>query len=221
MRRLVPVAMAAVLAAAGCSHPVLAASRRVPGPSVTQSPSPNTPSPTPVPSTSDCAAPAVAVTAAPATDVGPFGVRKTTGSAAVALTFDDGPDPVNTPLILDVLRECGVKATFCLVGYKVAMYPDVVRRIVADGHTLCDHTWEHIRQLGTYGQPRIRQDLQQTIDAIHAAAPGAPVSYFRAPGGAWTKDYVTVAHAHGHDADRLGRGSLGLEHRPVRDVDRR
>jgi peptidoglycan/xylan/chitin deacetylase (PgdA/CDA1 family) len=133
------------------------------------------------------------VKSATAAETGPFGVRRTTGSTAVALTFDDGPDPVNTPRILDVLRQCGVKATFCLVGYKVAMYPDVVRRIVADGHTLCNHTWEHIRQLGTYGQPRIRQDLQQTINAIHAAVPGVPVSYFRAPGGAWTRDYVTVA----------------------------
>jgi len=137
------------------------------------------------------------VKTATAEAIGPFGVRRTTGSAAVALTFDDGPDPVNTPLILDVLRQCGVKATFCLVGYKVAMYPDVVRRIVADGHTLCDHTWEHIRQLGSYGRPWIRQDLQQTIDAIHAAVPGVPVSYFRAPGGVWTQDYVTVAHEMG------------------------
>jgi peptidoglycan/xylan/chitin deacetylase (PgdA/CDA1 family) len=137
------------------------------------------------------------VKAATATETGPFGARKTTGSTTVALTFDDGPDPVNTPAILDVLRQCGVKATFCVVGYKVAMYPDVVRRIVADGHTLCNHTWEHIRQLGTYGQPRIAQDLQQTLDAIHAAVPGAPVAYFRAPGGAWTKDYVIVARRMG------------------------
>jgi peptidoglycan-N-acetylglucosamine deacetylase len=193
LRRLLPVVMVAVLAATGCSRPVLAASRHVQGPSVTRSPSPITPSPAARESTSDCAAPAVAVKSATAAETGPFGVRRTTGSTAVALTFDDGPDPVNTPRILDVLRQCGVKATFCLVGYKVAMYPDVVRRIVADGHTLCNHTWEHIRQLGTYGQPRIRQDLQQTINAIHAAVPGVPVSYFRAPGGAWTKDYVTVA----------------------------
>ena len=198
MRRcLVPVVMAVVLAATGCSGPVLAASRHVQRPSVTQSPSESAPSPASPLSKSDCAAPAVAVKVATAAEIGPFGVRRTTGSTAVALTFDDGPDPVNTPLILDVLRQCGVKATFCLVGYKVAMYPDVVRRIVADGHTLCDHTWEHIRQLGTYGQPRIRQDLQQTLDAIHAAAPGVPVSYFRAPGGAWTQDYVTVAHEMG------------------------
>ena len=193
MRRILPV-LAALLAAAGCSHPVLAASRHVQRRPATPSPSPTTtPSPAAVVSTSDCAAPAVAVTAATAEAVGPFGARRTTGSRAVALTFDDGPDPVNTPLILDVLRQCGVKATFCVEGKKAATYPDVVRRIVADGHTLCNHTWEHIRQLGTYGRPLIREDLQKTIDAIHVAAPGVHISYFRAPGGAWTQDYVTVA----------------------------
>jgi peptidoglycan/xylan/chitin deacetylase (PgdA/CDA1 family) len=125
--------------------------------------------------------------------VGPHGSRQTTGTAAVALTFDDGPDPVNTPRMLDVLRQCGVKATFCVVGYKVAMYPDVLRRIVAEGHTLCNHTWRHVMQLGGYGPHLIRDDLQRTTDAIHAIVPAATVRYFRAPGGFWTDDYVTVA----------------------------
>jgi peptidoglycan/xylan/chitin deacetylase (PgdA/CDA1 family) len=116
-----------------------------------------------------------------------------TGSGAIALTFDDGPDPVNTPLMLDVLHACGVKATFCLVGYKVASYPDLVRRIVAEGHTLCNHTWLHNTQLGTYGQALIRDDLQRTNNAIHAAVPDVKVKYFRAPGGMWTADYASVA----------------------------
>jgi peptidoglycan/xylan/chitin deacetylase (PgdA/CDA1 family) len=135
----------------------------------------------------------VEVTAAPTKVIGPYGVQRTTGSASVALTFDDGPDPVNTPLMLDVLRECGVKATFCVVGYKVVKYPDVIRRIVAEGHTLCNHTWVHDTKLGTYGQAQIQRDLQRTKDAIHAAVPEVAVSYFRAPGGMWTADYVAVA----------------------------
>src|SRR6185369_6644307 len=123
------------------------------------------------------------VTTAPAHRSGPFGVHQTTGSAAVALTFDDGPDPVNTPLMLDVLKACGVKATFCLIGNKVAANADLVRRIVAEGHTLCNHTWQHNTQLGTYGPDLIREDLQRTLNAIHSVVPGTPVSYFRAPGG--------------------------------------
>src|SRR5262249_53055555 len=73
-------------------------------------------------------------------------------------------------------------------------YADVVRRIVAEGHTLCNHTWWHNSQLGSYGQESIRQDLQETLDAIHFVVPLATVKYFRAPGGVWTDDYVTVAH---------------------------
>lgn len=159
-----------------------------------------------------------------ATGTGPLGTVKTTGSTGVALTFDDGPDPVYTPKFLDLLAQCGVKATFCLVGSKVAANPGLVQRMVREGHTLCNHTWNHIRQLGTYGTDRIRQDLQQTLNAIHAAVPGAKVPYFRAPGGAWTQDYITVAHELGMtplhwyvdpsdwDYDHYGRGATMVNH---------
>jgi peptidoglycan/xylan/chitin deacetylase (PgdA/CDA1 family) len=66
---------------------------------------------------------------------------------AVALTFDDGPDPVQTPLLLDLLKEQGVKATFCMVGFRVRDHPDLVRRIAAEGHTLCNHSWQHLTNL--------------------------------------------------------------------------
>ncbi|HZN17870.1 MAG TPA: polysaccharide deacetylase family protein [Micromonosporaceae bacterium] len=151
------------------------------------------------PSQGSPAAPAPPVTAAPTVPIhptrgtGPNGSHLTTGSYAVALTFDDGPDPVNTPRLLDVLSDAGVHATFCVNGDKVQRYPEVVRRIHAEGHALCNHSWRHIRQLGTYGQPRIRRDLLDTNNAIRAVVPDAAVSYFRAPGGAWTDDYVTVA----------------------------
>jgi peptidoglycan/xylan/chitin deacetylase (PgdA/CDA1 family) len=203
VRRLLPLVLVIALTATGCSRPgELVAPAPSPSPSVEAPEGPDTPpdSPTPAPPIAStpaplpsCSDPAVPVTTALAGEVGPHGSQRTTGSAAVALTFDDGPDPVNTPLMLNVLRQCGVKATFCVVGYKVAMFPDVIRRIVAEGHTLCNHTWLHIMQLGTYGQARIRQDLQRTNDAIHAIVPDAPVAYFRAPGGFWTADYVSVA----------------------------
>jgi peptidoglycan/xylan/chitin deacetylase (PgdA/CDA1 family) len=141
-----------------------------------------------------CATPGpVRVARSPASAPGPYGARTGTGSAAVALTFDDGPDPVNTPLLLDVLKHCGAHATFCVNGVKVQRYPEVVRRIHAEGHALCNHTWQHIHQLGSYGQPRIRRDLTETNNAIHAVVPDAAISYFRAPGGVWTDDYIKVA----------------------------
>jgi peptidoglycan/xylan/chitin deacetylase (PgdA/CDA1 family) len=120
-----------------------------------------------------------------------------TGSEAVALTFDDGPDPQNTPAILDLLKREGVKATFCLVGFRARDHPDLVRRIVADGHTLCNHSWQHLIDLAKRPPAEIRQDLEHTNEAIRAAVPGARIPYFRAPGGNFTRDLVRLARQMG------------------------
>ena len=124
---------------------------------------------------------------------GPFGSRMTTGTLQVALTFDDGPDPKYTPEVLALLGEYQVKATFCLVGEMAAQFPELVREIVDQGHTLCNHTWDHDVELGKKTKALIRADMQRTNDAIHKAVPGAKISYFRHPGGAWTQAAVDVA----------------------------
>ncbi|MCS7301109.1 MAG: polysaccharide deacetylase family protein [Fimbriimonadales bacterium] len=64
----------------------------------------------------------------------------------VALTFDDGPDPHTTPRILDILKQEGVKATFFVVGVKLKRYPELARRIAAEGHALGCHSYDHQRQ---------------------------------------------------------------------------
>ena len=61
----------------------------------------------------------------------------------VTITLDDGPEPGQTPWILDVLRKYNVKATFFLIGQKAAAHPELVRMIEADGHIIGDHTWTH------------------------------------------------------------------------------
>ena len=147
--------------------------------------------PTPKPKTTQ------ATTSAPAVrskgGSGPARSEMKTGGAAVALTFDDGPDPVQTPRLLDLLAKHHVKATFCLVGQNVAAHPDLVRRIAAEGHTLCNHTWRHSLTLGHRKPAEIRADLQRTNDAIHQAAPAAEIRYLRAPGGNFTPSFVKVA----------------------------
>ncbi|GAB3071439.1 polysaccharide deacetylase family protein [Micromonospora schwarzwaldensis] len=117
---------------------------------------------------------------------GPYGAHVTTGSSRVALTFDDGPDPRWTPQVLALLSQYGVKATFCVVGENAESYPDLVRSIAAEGHTLCNHSWKHDVNLGRRTPETIRADLRRTNDAILAAAPGARIAYYRQPGGAWT-----------------------------------
>jgi peptidoglycan/xylan/chitin deacetylase (PgdA/CDA1 family) len=119
-------------------------------------------------------------------------IIRTPGNA-VALTFDDGPDPVQTPKILDLLAKYHVTATFCLIGVNVRAHPELVRRIVAGGHTICNHTWKHSETLGKQSPAAIRADLQRTNNAIHAAAPTAKIKYVRAAGGNFTPAFVTVA----------------------------
>src|SRR6185436_5809919 len=108
---------------------------------------------------------------------------RTTGGPTVALTFDDGPrdSPGTTAALLDELHRNGVRATFCLVGFKARDNAALVRRIVDEGHTLCNHSWQHLFDLAAkkpdghykYSDAYIRADLQKTNDAIRAAAPGA------------------------------------------------
>ncbi|WP_144126570.1 bifunctional polysaccharide deacetylase/glycosyltransferase family 2 protein [Catellatospora sichuanensis] len=97
----------------------------------------------------------------------------------VALTFDDGPDPTWTPRILDVLARTGTRATFFVVGSQVARYPDLARRIVAEGHEIGVHTFSH-PDLSAI--PAWRRDLEysQTQLAI-AYATGVTTSLFRPP----------------------------------------
>jgi peptidoglycan/xylan/chitin deacetylase (PgdA/CDA1 family) len=133
---------------------------------------------------------------------GPYGSIMGTGTHTVALTFDDGPDPQWTPQMLAVLRRSGVKATFCLIGQNVVNFPDLVRAIAADGHTLCNHSWSHNLSLGKLSRAAIRDDMTRAGAAIAAAVPGARVAYFRAPGGNWTASIVAVAA-------ELGMTSLG------------
>jgi peptidoglycan-N-acetylglucosamine deacetylase len=127
---------------------------------------------------------------------GPYGSLRTTGSSAVALTFDDGPW-ADTPAVLDLLAQYHVKATFCVIGRQVAAHAALVRRIVADGHTLCNHTWSHDEMLRTRSVERIRAELQQTNDAIHAVVPTAVIRYFRNPGGNFSPLTVSIAASMG------------------------
>jgi peptidoglycan/xylan/chitin deacetylase (PgdA/CDA1 family) len=127
-----------------------------------------------------------------ATGDGPAGTVRKTGSDAVALTFDDGPWD-DTPAVLDLLAQHHVKATFCMVGRQVAARAEMVRRMVAEGHTLCNHSWSHDEMLRTRTPDQIRSDMQRTNDAIRAVAPGAAIGYFRAPGGNWSPDIVSIA----------------------------
>ncbi len=103
----------------------------------------------------------------------------------VSLTFDDGPDPEDTRPLLRVLRRNDVKAVFCLWGDHVKEYPGIVRRIVEDGHTLCNHSMHH-DNMTNWTKKQIRADLKETDATIREAARvDVEIPFFRAPYGAW------------------------------------
>jgi peptidoglycan/xylan/chitin deacetylase (PgdA/CDA1 family) len=99
----------------------------------------------------------------------------------IALTFDDGPDPANTPTILDILKRHKVKATFFVVGQEVNRYPHLVRRESRRRHMVGNHSYTH-RDLTTLSEAEVRQELQDTNAAIRAAGAPRP-NLFRPPYG--------------------------------------
>ncbi|MER5932883.1 polysaccharide deacetylase family protein [Streptomyces sp. NPDC002054] len=120
------------------------------------------------------------------------------GGNAVNITIDDGPDPTWTPKVLDVLKRHQVKAVFCMVGPQAGEHPDLVKRVVAEGHRLCNHTVDH--DTGMDKKPveyQERQILEAKKMIEEAAGGGAKVEYYRAPGGAFTPDSRRIAAAHG------------------------
>ncbi len=113
-------------------------------------------------------------------------------SQVVAITFDDGPDPVGTPRLLDMLKERGIKATFFLIGRSVTTWPEVVRRIAAEGHEVANHSWSH-PQLTSLRESRVVSELQTTHDAIVKACGVAPLLY-RPPYGATRLSQQKMIH---------------------------
>ena len=106
------------------------------------------------------------------------------GSRTICLTFDDGPNPADTPRLLEVLRGHRVPAVFCVVGQQTQRHPDIVTAIVENGHALGNHSMYH-DDLSAWAKEDIEADLLATYAAIQSAAPGADVPYFRAPYGRW------------------------------------
>lgn len=120
------------------------------------------------------------------------------GADAVNITIDDGPDPRWTPKVLEVLARHEVKATFCMIGPEAQAHPDLVQRVVAAGHRLCDHTMDHDTRMDKKPVAYQEQQILRAKELIEAAAGGgAEVQYYRAPGGAFTPDSRRTAAAHG------------------------
>jgi peptidoglycan/xylan/chitin deacetylase (PgdA/CDA1 family) len=112
----------------------------------------------------------------------------------VALTFDDGPSPRSTPLVLDRLDQLGVRATFFCLGRLAVAAPDLVDEIARRGHEIGVHGYEHESHL-RHGPAWIRDDLRQAVAAV--ASGGSSVRWFRPPYGHTTTATMAAARAQG------------------------
>jgi peptidoglycan/xylan/chitin deacetylase (PgdA/CDA1 family) len=104
-----------------------------------------------------------------------------TRSGGIHLTFDDGPHPQATSVVLDILKQYGVHATFFLCGENVRKYPDLTRRIVEEGHEAENHGYTH-RNYFWCRSAIVRDELLKTSDAIMRCTHSTP-KYFRPPFG--------------------------------------
>jgi len=131
---------------------------------------------------------------------------------SVALTFDDGPNPEATPLILDALEARGVRATFFILGRHAEQWPDLVKRVVDAGHAIGNHGYFH-RKLHFKSPSYVRTDLTLGTQAIERAS-GYHPRFFRAPHGFRSPWVTSIARSLGQrtvgwsfgvwDSDRPG-----------------
>ncbi|AKL94024.1 putative xylanase/chitin deacetylase [Clostridium aceticum] len=114
-----------------------------------------------------------------------------TDQKIVALTFDDGPHPRYTPQILELLEEHDIKATFFVLGKHVERYPEVVKKMVAQGHEVGNHTYSHINVRET-SKEKIEEEFEKTQRAIFSIT-GVRSQVFRPPFGFYNENTIAIA----------------------------
>lgn len=106
----------------------------------------------------------------------------------VALTFDDGPDTVYTPQIMDILKQYKIKATFFLIGNRAQLFPDVVKRMVKEGHIVGNHTMNHAN-IAKLNKQKTYREIKQGEDALYKLT-GYRTFLFRSPYGSLSAEQV-------------------------------
>ena len=110
----------------------------------------------------------------------------------IAMTFDDGPSAKLTPQLLDILKARNMHVTFFVLGEMVKQHPEIVKRAIAEGHEVGNHSYDH-PQLSKLSDEAVRSQLDRTKELITAAT-GKPLIYMRPPYGALTKEQRKWIH---------------------------
>jgi peptidoglycan-N-acetylglucosamine deacetylase len=129
--------------------------------------------------------------------VGDVVYRVPTTEKVVALTYDDGPHPVYTKRILEILANANVKATFFMIGAEMDRYPDLVREIVREGHAVGNHTYTHPHDIRVDTRAQVTEELEKceaTIERITGKRP----HLFRPPRGMLDSTVYSIATEEGY-----------------------
>ena len=118
--------------------------------------------------------------------------KANTQEKVVALTFDDGPDPIDTPAVLDILKEKQARATFFVLGQAAQSNPDLLKRLVIEGHEIGNHSFKH-----DYQQRHLVEEMNQTDQAVFAAT-GTHTYFYRPPGGFVSQNQLDTIKKNGH-----------------------
>jgi len=122
---------------------------------------------------------------------GPVILKARPNGMQIALTFDDGPDPLATPALLDILKNESISAAFFCIGKHVEAHPELAARIVAEGHLIENHTYHHAWWTPLLMHRRLLAELQLAQEAIRMATGNTP-SYMRPPVGHTNPHYTGV-----------------------------
>ena len=120
-----------------------------------------------------------------------------TRQKVVALTYDDGPQPVYTPELLRILRRYRVKATFFMIGARMARWPEIVKEAARDGHVIANHTYSHPNNLASMRTYRIVHEINAEQRLIVRLV-GRAYPIFRPPKGLVGRHLDHIAHAEGY-----------------------
>lgn len=120
----------------------------------------------------------------------------TNGPKLVALTFDDGPDPLFTPDVLEILKRYQLQATFFVVGENAQVYPELLIRMIEAGHELENHTYTH-PDLSRANRLEIEEEIEKTDRVIYEIT-GTKAQFFRPPKKLFRRETIAIAEAKGY-----------------------
>lgn len=129
------------------------------------------------------------------------------GTNEIVLTFDDGPNPGVTNLVLDTLKEKNIKAAFFIIASKAKLYPQLMKRIVNEGHIVANHSLNHqaLENLGLFAwKKKVRLEVLGAHAILAPYMANSPNFYFRAPEGVWNSKFARLLNQ-----DPIGQKYIG------------